>query len=159
MASRQTLSPRPSNRQNARAVGTPRERSTGQDRPDDAEAPGSTRGRILAAAESLFAERGFDGASMPAIAKASGITAGAIYKHFDSKADLFFEVVRRAVQSIPPPAATASASGAELLTLEGHRSHVTAVAFSADGHLLASCGHDGVVRIWDGTPLGQSENP
>jgi AcrR family transcriptional regulator len=115
MASRQTQSPQPSNRRSARAVGTPRERSRGQDRPDDAQAPGSTRGRILTAAERLFAERGFDGASMPAIAKASGITAGAIYKHFDSKADLFFEVVRRAVQAIPPPAATASASGAALL--------------------------------------------
>jgi AcrR family transcriptional regulator len=69
----------------------------------------------LTAAERLFAERGFDGASMPAIAKASGITAGAIYKHFDSKADLFFEVVRRTVQSIPLPAAAGSASGAALL--------------------------------------------
>lgn len=52
---------------------------------------------------------------MPAIANASGITAGAIYKHFDSKADLFFEVVRRAVQSIPLPAAAGSTSGAVLL--------------------------------------------
>jgi AcrR family transcriptional regulator len=42
---------------------------------------------------------------MPRIAKASGITAGAIYKHFDSKADLFFEVVRLTVQSVPAPAA------------------------------------------------------
>jgi AcrR family transcriptional regulator len=37
---------------------------------------------------------------MPKIAAASGITAGAIYKHFESKEDLFFEVVRRAVQSV-----------------------------------------------------------
>lgn len=36
---------------------------------------------------------------MPMIAKASGITAGAIYKHFDSKAALFFEVIRGAVAS------------------------------------------------------------
>jgi len=51
---------------------------------------------------------------MPTIAKASRITAGAIYKHFDSKADLFFEVVRRTVQSVPTPAAV-GASGAALL--------------------------------------------
>ncbi|MGB6486566.1 MAG: helix-turn-helix domain-containing protein [Steroidobacteraceae bacterium] len=59
----------------------------------------STRARILAAAERLFAERGFSDVTMPMIAKASGITAGAIYKHFDSKVALFFEVIRGAVES------------------------------------------------------------
>jgi AcrR family transcriptional regulator len=67
--------------------------------------PRTTRSRILASAERLFADRGFAKVSMPLIAKASGITAGAIYKHFDGKEDLFFEVVQRAVQSIPTPAA------------------------------------------------------
>ncbi len=38
---------------------------------------------------------------MRVIAKASGITPGAVYKHFSSKADLLFEVTKRAVQSIP----------------------------------------------------------
>jgi len=61
----------------------------------------STRERIVGSAARLFAERGFENVSMPAIAKASGITAGAIYKHFESKADLLFEVVKRALQSIP----------------------------------------------------------
>jgi AcrR family transcriptional regulator len=49
----------------------------------------------------LFAQRGFDGVTMPMIAAASGITPGAIYKHFKGKAELFFEVVRRAVESGP----------------------------------------------------------
>jgi AcrR family transcriptional regulator len=61
----------------------------------------ATRARILASADRLFAERGFDGVTMPMIAQASDITAGAIYKHFKGKAELFFEVVRRAVQSTP----------------------------------------------------------
>lgn len=76
--------------------------------PDDAdetEAPASTRERILNSAELLFAEHGFDRVTMPMIATASGITAGAIYKHFDSKSDLFFEMVRGVVRSSPPPAA------------------------------------------------------
>jgi AcrR family transcriptional regulator len=60
-----------------------------------------TRVRILAAAEQLFAEQGFDRVSMPTIAAAAGITAGAIYRHFASKADLFFEVVRGGVQATP----------------------------------------------------------
>jgi AcrR family transcriptional regulator len=78
-------------------------RSASHDYAVDPEENGSTRSRILAAAERLFADHGFEGVAMPTIAAASGITAGAIYKHFESKADLFFEVVRRAVQSAPPP--------------------------------------------------------
>jgi AcrR family transcriptional regulator len=66
-----------------------------------AEAVDSTRERILASAARLFAENGFEGASMPAIAKASGITAGAIYKHFRSKGELLLEVVRRSFVSTP----------------------------------------------------------
>ncbi len=61
----------------------------------------STRERILACAGRLLAEQGFERASLRMIAKASGITAGAVYKHFESKADLLFEVVKRAVRSIP----------------------------------------------------------
>ena len=38
---------------------------------------------------------------MPAIAKQSGITPGAIYRHFDSKAQLLVEVVRYALQTLP----------------------------------------------------------
>jgi TetR/AcrR family acrAB operon transcriptional repressor len=61
----------------------------------------ATRERILASAERLFAERGFSGVSMPAIAAAAGITAGAIYKHFESKQQLFFQIVGRAVRAAP----------------------------------------------------------
>jgi len=76
----------------ARAVAGGFERTASK--PED-----STRARILASAERLFAERGFSDVTMPMIAKASGITAGAIYKHFDSKVALFFEVIRGAVES------------------------------------------------------------
>ena len=61
----------------------------------------STRERILASAARLFAENGFEGSAMPAIAKASGITAGAIYKHFKSKGELLLEVVKRSFESSP----------------------------------------------------------
>jgi AcrR family transcriptional regulator len=64
----------------------------------------------VSAAERLFATHGFSTGSMPMIAEASGITAGAIYKHFDSKADLFFEVVRRAVRATSVAAAVESPS-------------------------------------------------
>ena len=61
----------------------------------------STRERILVSAARLFAEHGFEGASMPAIAKAAGITAAAIYKHFESKGELLLEVVKRSFESSP----------------------------------------------------------
>jgi|SRR5579862_9223824 len=70
----------------------------------------TTRERILLSAQRLFAGRGFERVSMPAIAKASGVTAGAIYKHFESKADLLFEVVRTALSSF----ALSSAPGTEV---------------------------------------------
>jgi len=60
-----------------------------------------TRERILSAAAQLFAEQGFAGTSMPAIAELSGITAGAIYRHFTSKAELLLEVVKRALEGLP----------------------------------------------------------
>ena len=74
------------------ALETPRRRTR---------AGASTRERILIQAERLFASRGFNGVTMPAIAEACGITAGAIYKHFTSKAELFFQVVRQAVEQAP----------------------------------------------------------
>ena len=49
---------------------------------------------ILDAARALFAENGFDGTSISDIANSAGLADGAIYKHFDSKRALLFEVIR-----------------------------------------------------------------
>src|SRR5437870_5227061 len=67
----------------------------------DAGNAASTRERILYSSRRLLAERGFKVASMRDIAQAAGITPGAVYKHFASKADLLLEVANRALQSIP----------------------------------------------------------
>lgn len=47
-----------------------------------------TRQQLLAAAMKVFAERGYDGTRVAEIAREAGVTTGAIYNHFDSKADL-----------------------------------------------------------------------
>ncbi|GAA3939981.1 hypothetical protein GCM10023085_21830 [Actinomadura viridis] len=48
----------------------------------------ATPRRILDAASTLFAERGFRGTSMQAIAREVGITKAALYYHFESKDDI-----------------------------------------------------------------------
>jgi AcrR family transcriptional regulator len=54
----------------------------------------SARDRILAAAERLFAERGFDRTSTARIAAAAAVPHGLIFYHFKTKMDLLLAVVR-----------------------------------------------------------------
>jgi len=54
-----------------------------------------TRARILDAAELLFAERGFDGASIRDIATAAGAPVGLVHHHGEGKEELFRQVVAR----------------------------------------------------------------
>jgi len=61
------------------------------------ELPGASREHLLDAAARVFAERGYEGASVDAIAAAAGVTTGALYWHFESKADLFFTLLHERV--------------------------------------------------------------
>ena len=53
-----------------------------------------TRERLLRAAADVFAEHGFDGTRVAAIAAAAGVSNGALYAHFASKADLLVDALR-----------------------------------------------------------------
>jgi AcrR family transcriptional regulator len=72
-------------------------------RPRKADQPDgkSTRDRILDAAGELFTLRGFDAASVDVIAERSGLTVGALYRHFNTKGELLLDVIRRALASLP----------------------------------------------------------
>lgn len=61
--------------------------------PTQAERKDETRGRLLAAAAAVFAERGVEGASVDGIAEAAGRTSGALYAHFGSKEGLLLELL------------------------------------------------------------------
>lgn len=55
------------------------------------------RERILRSARELVAQGGFRMASITAVAEAAGMSTGAIYRYFPSKAELFVEVLNSAV--------------------------------------------------------------
>jgi AcrR family transcriptional regulator len=57
-----------------------------------------TRDRLLAAAAAVIEEGGYAAASVAAIAARAGVSAGALYRHFPSKAELFVEVFRTHAQ-------------------------------------------------------------
>jgi AcrR family transcriptional regulator len=53
-----------------------------------------TRERLLRAAADAFAERGYDGTRVADIAAAAGVSNGALYAHFTSKANLLVAALR-----------------------------------------------------------------
>jgi AcrR family transcriptional regulator len=85
-----------------------------------------TRERVLAAAGRLFAERGFENATIAAIASAAGVSPETVYAGFRNKRTLLGELVGRAVRggdSTPvlaqagPRAVTAASDQREQLRL------------------------------------------
>lgn len=64
------------------------------------EAPGSTKARILEAAEAIFAERGFAGASTREIAARAGVNISSLHYHWASKEALYVAVFRNVFDHI-----------------------------------------------------------
>src|ERR1700756_2784084 len=67
----------------------------------------ATRAALLAEARAQFAARGFSKAELGQIAAGAGLTTGAIYHHFGSKAGLFRAVAEQLETDILAAAATA----------------------------------------------------
>ena len=80
-----------------------------------------TRERLLRAAADVFAERGYDGTRVADIAAAAGVSNGALYAHFASKADLLTGALRRHGRNLLADmfAADPGQSVVELLLLVG----------------------------------------
>jgi len=93
-------------------------------------------GVILQAATLVFAEQGYQAATMDAIADRAGIGKGTLYEYFRDKQDLFFAVfddyiasmTRLARQSLESPSATAAAQLQQAIH--------TILAMSAEGRDL-----------------------
>jgi AcrR family transcriptional regulator len=70
-----------------------------------------TRGRILAAAEQSFAERGYDTTSVDTICHAAGVSKGAFYHHFPSKSSVFIALLSTWLGTLDAQLATGRAQG------------------------------------------------
>ncbi len=58
-----------------------------------------TRAQLLAAAATVFAEKGYEGSSVGDVAAEAGYTKGAVYAHFGSKEDLLAGIVTQMTES------------------------------------------------------------
>jgi TetR/AcrR family transcriptional regulator len=98
----------------------------------------SSAERILSAAETLFAEQGFDATSMNDIARLAGVSKANIFHHFNSKNELYLAVFGAACEE----------SRARLEALESSAgSFVERLAHFAGGHLQAILEHDNMARL------------
>ena len=68
---------------------------------------------ILDAASAVFMRDGLDAASMRAIARAAGYTAGAIYFHFDSKEAIYAALLERSLEALEAHTRAAAAAQAD----------------------------------------------
>lgn len=86
------------------------------------------RAQILGAAATAFAEAGFAATSMEDVARTAGITKLIVYRHFDSKADLYREILelvtnRLAADWLEPTDAEHSRGSAARVLLSAARAH------------------------------------
>lgn len=99
---------------------------------------GSSTERILAAAEALFAEQGYDAVSMNAIAARAGVSKANIFHHFSSKNALYLAVLQAACRE----------SCERLEHFEsGEGSFVERLGAFAQNHLQSILGHAHIARL------------
>ena len=91
--------------------------------------PEQTRQRVLDAAAKLFAERGFESASITAIAAEAGVSPETVYARFHNKRTLLGTLVRRAARRRPGARARA-ASPRAVVTATDQRAQLR--LFAAD---------------------------
>jgi len=92
----------------------------------------TTKQRILAAALTLFSERGFEPVTVAEIAKAVGVKAPALYKHYKSKKDIFDAIFVEMKMSYERQTASMQMNGVDA---------------NKDETLYLNSGEDGIVKL------------
>src|SRR5262249_41736750 len=93
---------------------------------------------ILAAARGVFAESGYEAAAMSEIARRAGVVEGTIYKHFESKRDLLYRVMREFYESLIVDVESG---------LRGIRGTANRLRFIVGRHLQAFSADRGLCRL------------
>jgi AcrR family transcriptional regulator len=97
-----------------------------------------TRARLLKAASKVFAERGYDRASLDDVAAAAGLTKGAVYSSFAGKDELFYALMAERIGERLALVAEAidRQSTPETMTSDAGSQLVGLISSQADWHLL-----------------------
>jgi AcrR family transcriptional regulator len=128
------------------------------------EQQGRTRAALLDAAAHEFVQRGFQGATVEAIAERAGFTRGAFYSNFSSKDELFAELLQERVYTAYRAMAAAAAEADVQPTPRESGELLAAMQADPDGRwifrlwleVLAQAGRDDEMRrraagFWDRT--------
>ncbi|MDO1558914.1 TetR/AcrR family transcriptional regulator [Brevundimonas sp. 2R-24] len=118
--------------------------------------PEARPAEIVAAALEVFAEKGFEAARMEAVARRAGVSKGAIYLYFPTKAELFRAVVRDAVSPNLEMVRTLAASAPDLRTALSAAYPALAARIAADRRISGvaklviaeSRNHPELAAIW-----------
>jgi AcrR family transcriptional regulator len=98
-----------------------------------------TREALVASARTVFAREGFHGATLETVARAAGLSKGAVYSNFDGKAALFLAVLDADLAHIDPETWEPTARYDELdKIVDERRSDWTPVEMESWGFGLAT---------------------
>jgi AcrR family transcriptional regulator len=117
-----------------------------------------TAGRILDTATARFAAEGYAAASVDDIARAAGVTRGAVYHHYGSKSGLFTAVAAAQQQSVATAIAEATTDSTPAAALrDGSHAFLDAITRGAAARVLLI---DGLAVLgWEGWRALDAEGP
>jgi AcrR family transcriptional regulator len=134
-----------------------------------------TRGEIVEAAKRVFAAKGYDGASLRAVAREAGVDPALVHHYFDGKASLFVAAMalpfdpRDVQKQEHSDSATSSTTSGTIvvtgfLTMWDHAegtgsSFAACVAGMAASASVADAMREFVAeRVWNNSPVNEGEN-
>jgi AcrR family transcriptional regulator len=113
-----------------------------------------TREKVLAAARQLFTERGYEGATIRDIAKAAGMSTGAVFASFADKSELFDEILAKDYALLGEAMQDAAQSGA---TVTEALSNLFGVAYRFHMSQLPLL-QAGIAASWTRSEAGEQRN-